>query len=66
MAANNKAKWMKKLTAFERDHMRTTGCHSLEQARRTFETHAKWRKQNPNVEPCWDCKAIARKLGFPV
>jgi hypothetical protein len=74
MAANTKAKWMKKLTPAERAHMRMIGCHSLQQARETFAQQAAQRRENEKrhvdqhtlIEPCWECKHIARKLGFPV
>jgi len=74
MAATNKARWMKKLTKAEINHLREMGVVSLRKARETFEWQAAQRRENEKkhpdnhavLEPCWDCKNIARKLGLPV
>jgi len=74
MPANNKARWMKKLTKAEVKHLREMGVVSLRKVRETFEWQAMQRRENERknpdnhavIEPCWECKAIARKLGMPV
>ena len=61
--------WQSELTKAELKHLkedaletgtRITPC-GLE---RNFKGHAEMRQKNPNIEPCWTCKMIARKLGF--
>lgn len=39
--------------------------HSLTGLERNFKGMVKDRKRQ-ETEPCWDCKAIAIKLGYPV
>jgi len=53
-----------KLTSDELRHLRdAAGVHSIEGLKKTMRHHAKTRKTS-EIEPCWDCKAIARKLGL--
>lgn len=60
-------KWQDKLTKSELKHLKeVAGVTTLAGCKRTFEFHAAERKQPGSIEPCWECKAIARKLGFPV
>jgi hypothetical protein len=58
--------WQSKLTKKELRHLRVdAGVTTLSAAKRNFELHVKMRGET-DVEPCWDCKNIARKLGLPV
>ena len=53
-----------KLTDAEINHLKVTGnCTGPESMMRTFLVQAEDRKKSP-IEPCWECKAIARKLGL--
>jgi hypothetical protein len=64
------------LTKEEKEHLKMAGCTTLEQFKRTAECQADYRKakrlqelltgKEIAFEPCWDCKAIARKLGLPI
>lgn len=63
--------WRSKLTKKELKHLKEDAFESgtrltLAVLERTFRVHADMRKQNPGSEPCWTCKAVARKLGFKV
>ena len=59
--------WRSKLTKKEIKHMtEDAGCKTLDDLKRNFSGQAEMRIQLPKVEPCWDCKFIAIKLGFPV
>jgi len=56
-----------KLTQKEKRHLREIAfCNTLEQFQRTASIQASWRRKNPQHEPCFQCKFIARKLGLPV
>jgi len=57
-------KWLKKLTAAERRHLREdAGVTSLAAFKRTRKAHAEM-KAKDGQEPCWTCLDIARKLGL--
>lgn len=60
--------WRSKLTKKEIAHMKESECTTLTELKTTFEHQAKMRKQFPEPmhEPCWDCRAIAKKLDFAV
>lgn len=61
-------KWQKLLTAKERKHLREMDAGTLAAFRRTAAEQARMRRSNggyPVIEPCWECKFIARKLGIP-
>jgi len=59
-------KWQDKLTKKELKHLRKdANCFTLQHVKNTVEQHEKWRKEFPNnSDPCFDCKAIGRKLGL--
>ena len=60
---------LKDLTKKERKHMRqVAGCRSLAAFARTAAHQAAMRAKDPRpqVEPCWDGRFIARKLGLEV
>ena len=66
-------KWQDKLTKKDLRHLKkVAGVTTLAGAKRTFEVQAKMRQkmnqpEDDNfLEPCWECRAIARKLGFKV
>ena len=62
------AKWMKKLTMKELRHLAETshtGRPSLIQLKLNREHQIKQKKAGPHgIEPCWDCRIIAHKLGL--
>ncbi len=55
-------KGWKKLTKEERKHLNNSGCRHISQFQRTINEQHKQRLENPNVEPCFECKWIAEKL----
>ncbi|EKD40819.1 MAG: hypothetical protein ACD_74C00157G0004 [uncultured bacterium] len=58
--------WKSKLTAKELKHLKVdAGVKTLTDAKRNFEHHAEMRRTS-SVEPCFECKHIARKLGLLV
>jgi len=59
-------KWQDKITKKELKHLRDCGMKTLKQAKETFAYQKALRDKFPKSEPCWDCKCIARKLGFDV
>lgn len=60
-----KPKWQSKLTKKELRHLKEdAGCKTLRAFARTVEIQEEMRRKNPSIEPCWDCKFIARKLGL--
>jgi len=60
-------KWQKPLNKNDLKHLKTVaGCVTLKQFKSIVEMHNKLRTENPKTEPCWDCRAIARKLGLEV
>ena len=59
-----KRKCWKDLTKKEREHMQESGCNTLWKFKETVANQEKMRAQNPRVEPCWECKFIAKKLGL--
>lgn len=54
-------KWKQKLTDKERTHLKEAGINTLTVLKRT---RRKQIESNSIIEPCWDCKLIAKKLGF--
>jgi hypothetical protein len=65
MKTVKRLKWEKKLTAKEVRHIREWAGGSL----RSFAGHAAQLKEDRKItliEPCWECKMIARKLGLEV
>lgn len=71
MARKKRNTWQSKLTKAELKHLRVTaGVTTLSGAERNFAGQLKMRQEQEGeehvIEPCWDCKCIARKLGFPV
>lgn len=60
-------KWLKKLTAKERKHLKEMGITSLRGMKVCAEHQKKWRDEAETFsEPCFECKGIANKLGLPV
>ena len=58
---------MKTLTKKEKRHLRVVaGVRSLAEFGATAAEQAQMRRVEPRVEPCFACKAIARKLGLEV
>ena len=60
-------KWQKKLNKTELKHLhKVAECHTLTQFKTTVAYQEKSREEYPlpGDEPCWECKAIARKLGL--
>lgn len=57
-----RTKQAKLLTKKERRHLTEMGIHSLATLRRT--RAAQIAQARPDVEPCFECKTIARKLGI--
>jgi hypothetical protein len=55
-------KWKQCLTKEQREHLKIVGIKSLNSAKSNFEMHEHWRSQNPEMEPCWTCKFIMKKL----
>lgn len=59
----------KDLTKKERKHLREMGITTLKGFKRNAEMQADRRKEFPFPEfsePCWDCRAIAKKLELPI
>ncbi len=51
------------LTKAEMKHLSIdAGCRTKAQFQNTINLHKKWRKENIDPEPCWDCRFIAEKL----
>lgn len=63
-------RWQDKLNKANLAHLRdVAGNTTLAQIKRTCATQAEIRLESDNdpiLEPCWECKQIARKLGLPV
>jgi hypothetical protein len=63
-------KWQKKLAVEDILHLKNwAGITSKESAEKTFAAQKKMREKNnynPILEPCWECRKIAEKLGYPV
>lgn len=59
-------RWQDKLTKKELKHLRVdANVRTLAAFRRTFEAHEQMRNgEEFRFEPCFECKTIARKLGF--
>jgi len=53
----------KKLTKKERKHLSDNGIWCIEVLQRTINRQAQMREES-GIEPCWDCRFIAKKLGI--
>ena len=51
------------LSKKEQAHLSEMGINSVESLKRTREEQIRQRETSP-IEPCFECKAIARKLGL--
>lgn len=60
-----KKTYWKDLTKAERKHVKEMDLTTLRQFEKNARMQAEMRQSWPS-EPCWDCRAIARKLGLPV
>ena len=58
--------YFKDLTKKELNHLKSQGMSTLREFKATAAGHVKMRQENPQIEPCFECKNIARKLGVPV
>ena len=59
--------YFKDLTAKEKRHLKSQDIRTLKKFKEVAEHQAKTREYFPKwSEPCWDCRAIAKKLGLPV
>jgi len=57
--------WIKKLTKKELVHVIEDCGGTLEGFKRNREKQLEMVQKNPDgMEPCWDCKFIAKKLGL--
>lgn len=66
MKTKRKAKWENKLTLAEIKHLRANTDGTLRGAKETFKHQKQLRDRTGSLEPCWECKFIARKLNEPV
>ena len=66
MKTKRKSKWEKVLTLTEIKHLRENTDGTLRGAKESFKKQKELRNRMGSLEPCWDCKFIARKLGEPV
>lgn len=60
-------KWAKPLTAAQRKHLKGVDATTLAAVKRTLAAQKETRDGNGPAyrEPCWECRAIATKLGLP-
>ena len=56
----------KSLSKTEMKHLRSQEMTTHQQFKATADAHVRMRADNPQIEPCYECKNIARKLGVPV
>lgn len=56
----------KDLTKTELKHLKSQDMTTLREFKATAEAHVKMRQENPAIEPCFECKNIARKLNLPI
>ena len=66
MKTKRKSKWEKVLTLTEIKHLRENTDGTLRGAKESFRFQKKLRDKTGSLEPCWDCKFIAQKLGEAV
>jgi hypothetical protein len=59
-------KGYKLLTNKERKHLSEQKVVSTFDLVTTFKHQAALRETYPDIEPCWDCKFIAQKLGYKI
>ena len=57
-------KWQKKLTKKELAHVKDSCGGTILGIKRTREHHRKMLEEFPTIEPCFECKHIAIKLGL--
>lgn len=68
---SDKIVYFKDLKKKEKAHLKEIGCKTLADFKRNAELHVIMRAENKergfhNIEPCYECKHIAIKLGLPV
>lgn len=54
----------KKLTGLEIKHLTENNCNDTKSFQRALDYQEKLRKIPPHIEPCYQCKLIAKKLGI--
>jgi hypothetical protein len=54
----------KVLTKAEQKHLTESGVHSMEAFKRTRAAQIKMKEDEPRIEPCFECRHIAQKLGI--
>ncbi len=60
-------KWQDNLTNAQRRHLKESNMNTRRQMKQTFEHQKETReRRKEGHEPCFDCKAIAVQLGYPV
>ena len=47
----------------QQKHLTEMGITSMASFKRIREDQLKQKKEHPDIEPCWDCRMIASKLG---
>jgi len=59
--------FFKNLTKKEKKHLKIAGgITTLKEFKKTAEAQKEMREKHPSIEPCFECKFIAKKLGLPV
>jgi hypothetical protein len=58
--------YWKDLTKKEKKHLKEQEIATLRDFKSLAEKQKDMRLRNSDIEPCWDCKSIARKLGLPI
>ena len=59
--------YFKDLTEKEKKHLQEMDITTLTEFKLVAQTQKEMRdSQSMGSEPCWDCRAIAKKLGLPV
>lgn len=57
--------WRQALSKDDLIHLMESGVYDFAGLKRTLDTQADTRKKDPSgIEPCWECRAIANKLGM--
>jgi len=60
------SEFIKSLNAKEKKHLKKHGMTTIDALAKTFAWQCASRNVCPEIEPCWMCKSIAKKLGFKV
>jgi hypothetical protein len=55
--------WRKNLTKAQKAHLREHNCNTKAAFVRTREVQLAMMKTNNQMEVCWDCREIAKRLG---